>query len=50
MLANAIRELTLEKELEIRTMDGSRRRNGVQINDDDIIVRPRQKLLLPFNS
>jgi len=49
MLANGIRELTLEKELEVRTKDGSLRRSGVQINDDDIIVRPRQKLLLPFN-
>lgn len=48
MLANAIRELTLEKQLEVRTKDGSLRRNGVQIDDDDVIVRPKQMLLLPF--
>lgn len=47
MLAEQIRELSLNKELEIRTHDGSLRRNGVQINNDDIIVRPRQRLLLP---
>jgi three-Cys-motif partner protein len=47
MLASHISELTLEKELEIRTSDGKRRRNGVQIHDDDIIVRPKQKIFLP---
>jgi three-Cys-motif partner protein len=47
MIANQISQLTLDKELEVRTKDGRRRRNGVQICDDDIIVRPRQRLLLP---
>jgi three-Cys-motif partner protein len=46
MLASNITALTLEKELEIWTSEGKRRRNGVQINDDDIILRPQQKILL----
>lgn len=47
MIGDRISELTLEGELEIRTADGKIRRNGVQIEDDDIILRPRQNLLLP---
>lgn len=47
MLSEQIRELTLSKELEIRNADGKLRRNGVHIQDDDIIKRPRQLLLLP---
>lgn len=47
MLGDCIRELTLEKELEVRASDGRVRRNGVQIQDDDIILRPRQQLLIP---
>ena len=47
MLAQQISELSREKELEIRTADGRLRRNGVQIHDDDIIIRPQQRLLLP---
>jgi hypothetical protein len=47
MIGDQISELTLEGELEIRTAEGKIRRNGVQIEDDDIILRPRQKLLLP---
>jgi len=46
MIADGIRELTLEKELEVRTPDGKMRRNGVQLRDDDIILRPRQRRLL----
>ena len=44
MIADGIRKLTLEKELEVRTSDGRPRRNGVKIHDDDIILRPRQRL------
>jgi three-Cys-motif partner protein len=47
MLASHISELTLEKELEVWTSDGRRRRNGVQVCDDDIIRRPQQKIFLP---
>jgi three-Cys-motif partner protein len=47
MIARQISQLTLEKDLEVRAQDGKRRRNGVQIRDDDIILRPRQRLLLP---
>ena len=49
MLAAQISELTLEKELEVQTNEGVLRRNGVHIQDDDIILRPRQRLLLPRN-
>lgn len=45
MLASHISELTLEKELQLCTADGKYRRNGVQVQDDDIILRSRQKLL-----
>lgn len=47
MVAEAIRALTLEKELEVRTRDGVLRQNGVHIKDNDYIIRPRQRLLLP---
>lgn len=47
MLGEQISELTLSKELKIRRADGKIRKNGVQIHDDDIIFRPRQRLLLP---
>lgn len=47
MIANGISALTLEKELEVRTSDGKLRRNGVQIQDEDIILRPRQRLWFP---
>ena len=47
MIADGIRALSLEKELEIRTIDGTRRQNGVQIRDDDIIIVTPQRLLLP---
>jgi three-Cys-motif partner protein len=50
MLGNVISTLTLEKELEVRTSEGKLRQNGVRIHDDDVIVRPRQRLLLPPNS
>lgn len=43
-----VSELTLEKELQIRTADGRARRNGVLIKDDDIVPRPQQRLLLPL--
>lgn len=45
MIAARISELTLEKELEVWTKEGTRRRNGVQIQDDDIVLRPKQRLL-----
>jgi len=47
MLGQNISDLSREKELAIYSSDGRRRRNGVQIAVDDIIVVPRQKLLLP---
>ncbi len=47
MLGEQISELTLAKELELRNADGKVRRNGVHIHNDDIIIRPRQRLLLP---
>lgn len=45
MLASTISDLTLDKELEIWTADGKRRQNGVQLSDDDIIQRCRQRIL-----
>jgi hypothetical protein len=50
MLASHISELSLEKELEIWTPDGKQRQNGVQVQDDDIIRRPPQKIFLPHMS
>jgi three-Cys-motif partner protein len=47
MIAKGISALTLEKELEVRTSEGKLRRNGVQIQDDDIILRPQQRLWFP---
>jgi hypothetical protein len=47
MIAHQISRLTLENELEVRAQDGTRRRNGVRIQNDDVILRPRQRLLLP---
>ncbi|QDT93566.1 three-Cys-motif partner protein TcmP [Gimesia algae] len=47
MLGKNISDLSREKELAIFTSDGRKRRNGVKIADDDVIVVPRQKLLLP---
>ncbi len=47
MLAKQISKLTLEKELAVKSVSGKFRRNGVQLDDDDIIIRPRQRLLLP---
>ena len=47
MIADGISALTLEKELEIRTRDGKKRQNGVRILDDDVILKPPQRLLLP---
>lgn len=46
MLAKLIAELSLEKELEIRTSAGRLTRNGVKLQDDDVILRPRQRRLL----
>jgi three-Cys-motif partner protein len=46
MLALNIRDLALEKELEIWTSGGKRRQNGVQISDDDVIRRPQQRVFL----
>ncbi|MDA8562849.1 three-Cys-motif partner protein TcmP [Mariniblastus sp.] len=47
MLGQNISDLTCENELVIYSSDGRRRRNGVKIAPDDVIVVPRQKLLLP---
>jgi three-Cys-motif partner protein len=47
MIANGVRDLTIEKELEVRTSDGRKRRDGVIVQDDDIVLRPKQRLLLP---
>lgn len=47
MLGQNISDLTRENELAIYSSDGRRRRNGVRIAADDVIVVPRQKLLLP---
>ena len=47
MLGQNISDLSKEKEFAIYASDGRRRRNGVQIAADDVIVVPRQKLLWP---
>lgn len=45
MLAEQISNLSLEKEVKIKTADGASRRNGVKIADSDIIIVPRQPVL-----
>ncbi len=45
MIAEEIRCLTLEKELELYTAAGQRRRNGVQLDGGDIVKVPEQKIL-----
>ena len=47
MLGQNISDLSRENELAIYTSAGRRRRNGVQIAAEDVIVVPRQRLLLP---
>jgi len=47
MIGHQIRKLTREKELEILSADGKLRKNGVQLQDSDIIRRPYRRLLLP---
>jgi hypothetical protein len=48
MLAHGISTLTREKELEVRTSENARRKNSVQIQDDDIILRSSQRIFLPL--
>ncbi len=46
MLAEQISKLTLEKQLSIKSEKGDRKRNGVLIANDDIIICPRQKPII----
>lgn len=46
MIGQAIRALTLEKELELLTADGKSRQNGVHVADSDVVRFPRQSRIL----
>jgi len=45
LLLQQASELSRQGELEIRTREGKLRKPGVQIADDDIILRPKQEML-----
>jgi len=47
MLGEAISQLALDKELVVVSPQGKTRNRGVRVNDDDVIRRSRQMLLLP---
>ncbi|WP_041397571.1 hypothetical protein [Rubinisphaera brasiliensis] len=49
MIAEEISALSRTRQIEILNRDGSRRRKGVKVQNDDIIRRPQQKIFLPFS-